>query len=136
VKSRGFTLIEVIISLAILGVCLTIIIELFGGGLRLARVSKEYTKAVNYARMKMEEITVKPPVKEGIEEGEFDNYYRWQIEVKKEDILPFKRDTDFKPPVELFHFKVNVIWNSGTKERSIGIESYKTIKLESEEKKS
>jgi len=30
----------------------TVIIELFAGGLRLARTSKEYTKAVNYVNTK------------------------------------------------------------------------------------
>lgn len=135
-ERRGFTLIEVVVGLAILGVGLMVIIELFAGGLRLGRVSEEYTKAVNYGRMKMEELAVKPPSGEGVEEGEFNETYRWKIETKRIDLLPFERDTDFKPPVELFHVKVDVIWKSGLKERSVGLESYRTIKLESDEKKS
>lgn len=46
----GFTLIEVVVALAILSVGLTVIIELFAGGLRLARTSEEYTKAVKIGR--------------------------------------------------------------------------------------
>ena len=135
-KSKGFTLIEVVVGLAILGVGLMVIIELFAGGLRLGRVSEEYTKAVNYSRMKLEELALKPPAEEGVEEGEFNETYRWKIETKRIDLLPFERDTDFKPPVELFHVKVDVIWKSGLKERSVGLESYRTIKLKSDEKKS
>ncbi len=135
-KRKGFTLIEVVVGLAILGVGLMVIIELFAGGLRLGRVSGEYTKAVNYSRMKLEELALKPPAEEGVEEGEFNETYRWKIETKRIDLLPFERDTDFKPPVELFHVKVDVIWKSGLKERSVGLESYRTIRLKSDEKKS
>ena len=63
--NQGFTLIEVVVALFILGVGLTVIIELFSGGLRLGRTSMEYTKAVNYARMKMEETMAKPVVEAG-----------------------------------------------------------------------
>jgi len=133
---NGFTLLEVVVALAILGVGLMVIIELFAGGLRLGRVSEEYTKAVNYSRMKLEELALKPPAEEGVEEGEFNETYRWKIETKRIDLLPFERDTDFKPPVEFFHVKINVIWKSGLKERSVGLESYRTIKLKSDEKKS
>ena len=48
-SKKGFTLLEVIIALAILGIGLTVIMELFSGGLRLGRVSHEYTQAMNFA---------------------------------------------------------------------------------------
>jgi general secretion pathway protein I len=124
----GFTLIEVVIALAILGIGLTVIIELFSGGLRLGRVSVEYTRAVNLARMKMEEIAMKPNIQEGTEEGEFDPTYRWQVEVKKMDLLSLGKDRTITPPVEFFQVKVNVLWKSGSKERSAIFETYRTEK--------
>ena len=54
VGCRGFTLIEIMVAMAILGIGLVVIVELFGGGLRLGRTSAEYTQAVSYARMKLE----------------------------------------------------------------------------------
>lgn len=133
-RNKGFTLIEVVVALAILGVGLIVIIELFSGGLRLGKTSEEYTKAVEYARMKMEEIAVQRSVEEGIEEGEFDDVFHWRVGAKKMDILPIEKSSDLKPPVELYQIKVNITWKSGSKERSAGIESYKTIKLEDHEK--
>jgi general secretion pathway protein I len=132
-RTTGFTLIEVVVAMAILSVGITVIIELFSGSLRLVRTSGEYTKAVNYGRIKMEEMTVKPTVNEGIEEGEFDGTYRWQVDVKRVDLLPARIEIDFRPPVELFQVKVHVLWKSGTKERSTMLETYRTIKLEEEE---
>lgn len=132
----GFTLIEVLVAVAILGIGLTIIIELFSGALPLGRASEEYTRAVSYARMKMEEIAAKPMVEEGTDEGSFDDTYRWQVEVKKVDLLPVENKPDFKPPAQFFQIQIDVLWKSGSKERSTHIESYKTTKPEKDEKKS
>lgn len=122
--------------MAILAIGLTVIIELFSGGLRLGRTSVEYTKAVNYARIKMEEIAVKQTIREGSEEGEFDDTFRWQVETKKVGVLSIEKGIDFKPPAELFQVKINILWKSGLKEKSTRIDTYRTIKLEDEEKKS
>jgi general secretion pathway protein I len=134
-STKGFTLIEVVVAMAILAIGLTVIIELFSGGLRLARTSMEYTKAVHYAHTKMEEIGAKQTMEEGNEEGEFDDAFHWQVETKKVDLVPGEHGPDFKPPAELFQVKVNVLWKSGSKERSTGIESYKVIKSEDEDKR-
>jgi len=134
-RKQGFTLIEVVVALAILGIGLTVIIELFSGGLRLARVSEEYSKALNYARFKMEEVMIKSALEEGTEEGEFNDTYRWEVGIKKMEILPVEENRDFKPPVELFQIKINVLWKSGSKTRSTSIVSFKTLKIEEEEKK-
>ena len=136
-RNRGFLLIEVVVALAILGIGLMVIIELFSGGLRLARASMEYTKAVNYARTKMEEMTVKPAVVEGTEEGESDDKtFRWQVGVKKVDLLSIDKSVDYKPPIELYQVKIDVFWKSGTKEKSTSVESLKAIKPEEDQKKS
>ena len=135
--TTGFTLIEVVIALAILGIGLTVILELFSGGLRLARTSEEYTKAVNFARMKMEEVTSQQKIEEGSDEGKCDDdAFHWQVEIKKTDLLLIEKDSDFKPPIELFQVVVDILWQSGSKERSTRIESYKVIKLGADEKQS
>ena len=135
-RNKGFTLIEVVVALAILGVGLTVIIELFSGGLRVGRTSIEYTKAVNYARVKMEEIAMKPVVGEGTEEGESeDKTFRWQLGVKKVDLLSIDKSVDYKPPIELFQIKIDVFWRSGSKERSTSVESFRAIKPDDSEKK-
>ncbi len=136
VKKQGFTLIEVVVALAILGIGLTVVIELLSGGLRLARVSQEYSTAMNYARSKLEEVLIQPALEEGTEEGEFDDTFRWEMGVEKVDILPLEKDRDFKPPVELFQITINVNWKSGSRTRSATVKTYKTLKIEEEEKKS
>jgi len=127
-RTRGFTLMEVVVALAVLGVGLIVIIELFSGGLRVGRISGEYTRAVGYARVKMEDIALAREIKEGMEEGEFDKDYRWHLEVKRVDLLPGEQPVDITLPVDLYQIKLQVIWRSGSLERSTAIESMKVIK--------
>jgi len=132
----GFTLIEVVVAIAILGIALTVIIELFAGGLRLARTSKEYTKAVNYVNTKMEEINSQKILEEGMTEGEFDETFHWRVTMNKVNMLAVERPWEVKVPIQLFKIKVDVVWKSGPKERSTGIETYRTMKVQDDEKKS
>ncbi len=129
-RNPGFTLIEVVVAMAILGIGLVVIIELFGGGLRLGRVSQEYTKASGYARVKMEEINLASALEEGIQRGEFDGQFRWQVEVKKVSLLPSSQETIYRPPVDLFWVRVDILWKSGSKERAAALESYRLLKAE------
>jgi len=128
---KGFTLIEVVVSIAILGLGLLMIIELFSGGLRLGRSITEYTKAMQYAKIKLEELRIKPP-EEGIKEGSFDESIRWKIEVKKVDILSSIIE-EAKVPSKLLKIDLIIFWRSGINEKSIKLETYRTIK-ENEEK--
>jgi general secretion pathway protein I len=135
-KERGFTLMEVVVALAILGIGLTVIIELFSGGLRLGRVSEEYTKALHHASLKMEEIVAQKTIEEGEGEGEFDKTFRWHVGVQKMNLLPVDKDTEFTLPAYFYHVRLHVLWKSGSKERSVSLETYKTLKSEADEKKS
>ncbi len=131
----GFTLIEVVVAMAILGVSLILVIELFSGGLRLGRASEEYTRAGHYAQMKLEDIALTRQIEEGTEEGEFDSTYRWQMEIKKVEILPLESGTDYTPPADLFQIQIRVIWHSGRQEKTTVVETYKTVKPETDESK-
>ncbi len=52
---NGFTLIEVLVAIAILGIGLGVILELFSGGLRSARIAEEY--AAPFRRLNIPENT-------------------------------------------------------------------------------
>ncbi len=133
---KGFTLIEVVIALSILGIGLMVILELFSGGLRLGRFSEEHTRALRYASVKLEEMSIRKTLEEGEEEGEFDPDFRWKVGVRKMDLLPVEKEADFKRPAELYHIRIEVIWTSGTKEKATSLESYRTLKSETDEGKS
>lgn len=128
---KGFTLIEIVVALGILGIGLTVILELFAGGLRSARMSEDYTKATWHGQTKMEEMLMTRDLTEGVTEGTFDNQFSWKSEVKKAN-PPLGQDekTEASLPVDLYQIMVTVTWPSGTGRRSLDLESLRTYKSE------
>ena len=136
-SSKGFTLIEIMVTLAILGIALTVIIELFSGGLRLARKSEDYSRAVFYGRQLLEEICLQKEISEREEVGEFEGGYTWKYEIKphsvlieKEEEKKGKKERNFS--LKIFSVQVTVFWPSGDKEKSLNFETLKTV-VETEE---
>lgn len=127
----GFTLMEVLVSMAILGIALTLILELFSGGLRSAKISEEYTKAVWYGNAKMEEMLTVQDLSEGVTEGSFDSQYAWRSEVKKSNPkLTVEEDGQTNLPIDLYQIVVRVTWSSGSGQRSYEVESLRVFKSE------
>jgi general secretion pathway protein I len=128
---KGFTLIEIVVALAILSIGLTVILELFAGGLRSARVSEDYTKATWHGQAKMEEMLMVRDLSEGVTEGTFDDQFSWTSEVKKATpSLGQDENTGASPPVDVYLIVVTVTWPSGTGKRSLELESLRAYKSE------
>ena len=77
----GFTLIETLVAMMILAISLVVILQLFSGGLKASRLSDDYTRAVFHAREKMEEILILDELIDGELEGEFEDAYKWKVEI-------------------------------------------------------
>lgn len=120
----GFTLIEVIVAIAILAISLVMIMQLFSGGLRVSRTSRDYTRAIVYAKDKMEELHIEPV--QG--SGEFEDGFKWESEVYPFDEYEEKlENTD----INLLKIKVKVIWsNIANQQKSVELISLKTIEKE------
>jgi general secretion pathway protein I len=131
---RGFTLIEVLVAMALLGIGLGALFELFSGGLRSARISEEYTKATWYGKARMEEILSGKDFSEGTTEGTFESGYAWTSEVKRATPASSgqKEGDDSDLPVDLFQISVRVTWTSGTRERSLELESFRAFEKKEE----
>jgi len=127
----GFTLIEVMVTLAILGIALTVIIELFSAGLRLARKSEDYSRAVFYGRQLLEELCLQDEISEKEEAGEFEGGYTWKYQMKPVSVL-IDEDDDKNFSVKIYTVKVVVSWPSGGIEKNIDFETLKTV-IETEE---
>ena len=76
-RSRGYTLIEVLVAFVILAMALTVLLRIFSGGVRNVAVSSDYAKAVLIAESRLAtagiDDTLAPGETDGIENGRF----RW-----------------------------------------------------------
>jgi general secretion pathway protein I len=132
-NQSGFTLMEVLVAIAILGIGLGIILELFSGGLRSAKISEEYSKAVWYGKAKMEEMLTTKDLSEGVTEAAFDSQFSWKSEVSKANpSLGQEGNVEARLPVDLYKIRVNVTWRSGRGQRSLEMESLRAFKSEGE----
>ncbi len=81
-KSKmGFTLLEVVVAMAIVGLGVVILMEIFSSGLRLGSKSSERTEAVLYGRQVMDDALIRRDIRRGREDGSFENRYPWTLRV-------------------------------------------------------
>ncbi|MEW6740393.1 MAG: type IV pilus modification PilV family protein [Nitrospirota bacterium] len=114
IKEKGFTLLEVIVAITVMGIGIVLIMQLFSGGLRSGKVSRDYTVAVVHAREKMEEMLINPLAGT----GDFGDGYKWQTEV-----MPYSlTGEDFG----VLKITVKVSWATLRKDRAIEIITLKT----------
>lgn len=96
-KERGFTLLEVMIALAILGFAISAIVSFHERGTIMTARARDMTVATALARTKMEEVKIEIEKKStegslpdpGISDGRFDapnDRFRWSSEIKKVEI--------------------------------------------------
>jgi general secretion pathway protein I len=112
--SRGFTLLEVVVALAILAAGILGLLELLSGSLRLSEGARDLAAAQVYASQRMEEALLSPAPLPGVERGLFGEKYRWEME------------TAIDPPEEgsryrRVRFRVTIRWDDGRDERSVQV---------------
>ncbi len=124
-RKSGFTLIEVIVAMAILGISLAMVMQLFSAGLKAARASCDYTRAVVHAKEKMEELvhTLRN------DSGEFEDGFKWESEID-DYIKPETDDSkkDEETNYNLMKLKVIISWPDVQKiQKSIELVSLKMV---------
>jgi prepilin-type N-terminal cleavage/methylation domain-containing protein len=115
-RARGFTLLEIAIAMAILGVGVVTCLRLFSGSLRLqARASRE-TRAVLHARAAMDALLFEPEVRDQSRElPATAEGFRTRVLVRHAgaDEGIGKRAMDFESDYALRYLQVDVSWQDG-----------------------
>ncbi len=117
----GFTLLEVLIAMAVLSIALVAVFELFSSGLRGMAASADYVEAVVKAEAKMREILDDEDLAEKSWQETSEDGYRFDATIQKTE----GERTD-KLQVELLDISLTVSWTRGIKERALKL---KTLKL-------
>ncbi len=81
-KSKiGFTLLEVVVGMAIVGLGVVTLLEIFSSGLRLGSKSSEKTEAILYGRQVLDDALIRRDARRGREDGSSDAGFRWVLNV-------------------------------------------------------
>lgn len=117
----GFTLFEVLISIAILSIAVVIILQLFSANMRNISKSDEYVKAAIKAESIMRGI-LDSELKEGTYIERTDDGYNVEVSIKNKD-----DDRTENMPVKLLDISLKVKWSDGVKERMIRLNTMKVV---------
>jgi type II secretion system protein I len=118
----GFTLLEVLVALAILSIAITLIIQLFSANLQSVSISGNMSSAVVWSDARMREILADPSLTEKAWREITDDGYR--IEVSIGEVLKERTDN---LPVRMMEVTLIVRWDEGRKERNIQLKTVKMI---------
>ncbi|KAG1259954.1 hypothetical protein G6F65_015174 [Rhizopus arrhizus] len=82
-SARGFTLLEVIIAFALLGLALTLLLGSLSGGAKQVREAEVRTRAVLHAQSLLAEAGVTSPLQVGSQQGDWEQgRYHWELQVQ------------------------------------------------------
>jgi len=81
-RASGFTLLEVVIAMTIVGLGVVTLLEIFSIGARLGARSSARTEALARGRQVMDEILARRIWRDGTERGGVSGVTRWQLEVR------------------------------------------------------
>jgi general secretion pathway protein I len=98
-SDRGFTLLEVVVAMAIVGLGVVTLLEIFSSGLQLGARSRDRTEAVAYGRQVMDQFLARRTLVEGTEHGAIGENNRWQLQVqpiRPVEVLTLGNDWELK----------------------------------------
>lgn len=117
-RDAGFTLLEVVVAIAILGLGVVTAIQLFAGGLRLLKVAGEHQEAALIADQKAREITALVEGRETGTEGDF----TWERTIRSTEV-PADLAITSQKPYHVYAVTVQVRWGE---KRSVEVATLRT----------
>lgn len=128
-RSAGFTLIEVAIAMAIVGIGVVTAIELFSAALKTEQSAGVRARAVVRARGLMDQTMTIPELQPGQDVGQWEDGYHWERQVREapEFLDEEDRDGDAAGEVTMLEIRVSVLWPQ-TVDRE-GVYTLQTLRL-------
>jgi len=135
-RQRGFTLLEMIVATLIMAVAVTALLSGLAGSTRNAARLREYDRASQLARYRMNELVMDRRFPVGsTQSGMFDESQTGRVEVDwKARITPFATPPPGVPGrVGLDRIELEISWRSGSTLRSFTVDSYRPRVLGADE---
>lgn len=124
--ASGFTLLEVVVAMAIVGLGVVTLLELFSMGLRLAASSSARTEANSYARQVMDEVLARRTLQDGTERGSVEANRRWTLQIQpvaqSDQALTLSNDWELK------EISLDMVVTDGGRERHVELKTLRLVR--------
>jgi prepilin-type N-terminal cleavage/methylation domain-containing protein len=121
-RKEGFTLLEILVALALLGIAITVILQLFSANLRALSVSGDYVSAAIRADAKMREILEDSDLSEKTWSEVTDDGYRFDASVTET-----LQERTANLQVRLLEITLTMQWPEGSKTKYITLKTLRTV---------
>lgn len=118
---EGMTLIEVLVAFIVLSVTMAVIMQIFSGGMRNARLAESYSRAVFLAESKMAAVGLERPLMSGEDSGQVGGEMQWRV-----SITPAEDDASTNAQlmsIRLYQVRVRASWGDDGRERQVELTS-------------
>lgn len=121
-KCPGFTLLEVLVAIAILGIALTVVMQLFSANVRALSVSDGYVTAVVKANAMMRDIVEGEDISEKSWSENTPDGYRLDVAIAE---TLSERTQNL--PVRLLEIRLTLSWRQGSQPKSFTLTTMKLV---------
>ena len=126
-SEKGFSLLEILIAFSILAFSLSILLNIFSGGLRRTIISEEYQQAVIIAQSKLAAAGVESGLEDVNAQGQILDKYFWSIQVQPFDLEKVGLDAE-ELKISPYHVIAKVEWSEGSNDRQVELTTLKLAK--------
>ena len=124
--SAGFTLLEVVVAMTIVGIGVVTLLEIFSTGLRLGSRSSATTEAMTYGRQAMDEILLRRKIEEGAPQGSLNERARWKLGIE-----PVREPSDtlsLSSAWELKEITLDMRVTNAGRDRPVELRTYRLVR--------
>jgi general secretion pathway protein I len=113
-KSRGFSLLEILVAFTLMALALGILMAIFSRGVNGATIADQYARAAMLAESKLATLGIADTLQEGETGGKFDDAYAWRLSVSPyvdpapKDPALGNIDVDAMLPVRLYNVALTI----------------------------
>ena len=117
---KGFTLLEIMVALSLIGIVLVVVLQLFSANLRSLSSSESYVNAAAHAEAIIRNILEDEEFPNTTLSGTTEDGYRYEATIAKE-----YEERVQALNVDLYQVKVIIHWSDGLRERSLSLQTLK-----------
>jgi len=120
-QQHGYTLLEVLVAFAILGMALAVLFRIFSAGVNNVGVASDYVQAVVIGEARLESLASEPVLEPGMSQGIALGKFHWTRTISRE-LLP-ELALPEQSTVTGYRINVAVAWPAGRNTRQIELET-------------